>query len=219
MFIHIFAFFTACDGGGIFDTQDTNSSDCNDPGGCENEPLMTTIRSVAPYGWSGDHRIAPLEDWDADPKCEAQSICEYSFPFDNSNPLDEYAILLGSVRGSGPGFICVDQFLDIQDWGETYEIADQWLGEGICGLAPSGEYSGKDVKTSTSDLLNGKEQVMIAFNSNEAIVTGTTFFYQNDEYLLEGWIADDLSEIYYHLIYYDEDGNIRDEYENTIYQE
>lgn len=154
--------------------------------------FSATLRSVAPYGWAGNHRIEMIE-----PEEENIGTCE------DTNSCDASLLEVGNFRLaiSGDTFTCVPQvqLVDVNDDGNTVAVSDAWLDEGTCGLAPEGEDAGWNVDTRITDLGNG-DQVVITIDNYDAVVTEDTFFYEDDEYLLEGWIAEDLSEVYFHRV-------------------
>ncbi len=152
-----------------------------DPG---TNDFAATLRSVAPYGWVGDHFIEPVdEDWGI--ACSGVNECD--------KPVDQYGNYYVSLQGET--WMCTNQvqLVEDRDANSVVDLEADLTGDGICGLTPEGEYSGLDVRTDVGD------QIWIHIESWMAIVTGDTFFYGDDEYLLEGDIAEDLSSITYFL--------------------
>jgi hypothetical protein len=162
------------------------SVDNGDDGG--EDQFSATIRSVAPYGWSGDHYIKPVDQSSMDPNCTDAVECDVDVGFETQKvTLWDWGM-----------WRCVAQELILnrdQD-GDTLSI--DWTGEGICGLTPDGDYSGWNVHTDICSS-TGTDQVCLYLDSWESIVTGNTFFYDDGDYLLEGTIEEDLSSITYYL--------------------
>ena len=153
--------------------------------------FSATLRSVAPYGWVGDHSIEMIEPEEEDIlSCAASASCEASL-VDVGN---------FEIRISGTTFECVPQvqLVDVNDDGLTVAVSDAFLAEGICFLTPEGEYSGMNVWTTVDDE-NGLDQGWIGIESWAAVISGDTFFFEGEDYLLEGSISDDLSSISYYL--------------------
>ena len=152
-----------------------------------------TLRSVAPYGWAGDHFVAPVSDTSPDPDCMSVSECDVAVEEANTQ----------RVRLSGWNFACVSQDMPLREDQNGETISLDWTGEGVCGLAPEGEGDGLEVSTEIKSYLNGFDQVTIEIESWGAVVTGNSFFYQSEglqeDYLLEGTIEDDLSSISFYL--------------------
>ena len=172
-------------------TGDDDASIGNDDDDSTPTPAFeVTLRSVAPYGWSGDHSVAPVSDTSPDPDCMSVSECDVNV--DDSDTQ--------RVRLSGENFTCVRQDVPLREDQNGETISLDWTGEGICGLAPEGEYSGVDVDTAVGDLDDdGTDEVIVYIDSWESIVTGDTFFFENEDYLLSGTIVDDLSSVTFHL--------------------
>ncbi|MBI4435326.1 hypothetical protein HY630_01510 [Candidatus Uhrbacteria bacterium] len=180
---------------------------CTDCGGDDDDSVDVfngaTLRNIAPYGWIGSTNLALVDEF-PDTVCEDVNVCDY--------PVEETGNYF--VATFGETFICVPQtqLVTESDDGNVVSVDDAWTGEGVCGLAPNGEYSGWDVDTDIGSL-NGFDQVWITVDNYMAVITGSDFFYEDDEYLLEGWVSDDLNEVYFHRVL--ETG----EYEQTIYLE
>jgi hypothetical protein len=131
------------------------------------------------------------EENSGDPVCSDAAACEIEILSSSF-----YEVALADVWT----FRCVSQMVEITQNHSTVEVSDAWLGEGICGLAPDGDYDGKNVDTVITDYgSDGTEEVVIRINSDNAVVTNNTFFGNRDGVLLEGTIADDLSWIEYYL--------------------
>src|SRR3989338_2483063 len=150
--------------------------------------FSATLKVVAPYGWSGTFYVFPSDGHPNAPNCEGVKECKVDIESAGSF---ESAI-------TGDTFKCVNQMAYISNNGESVELTDPWINEGQCGLAPpDGDYGTYDVTTEINN-----DQVWIWLGSWGAIVTGDIFFYEDDEYLLEGQISQDLTEIYYHRVSY-----------------
>lgn len=176
---------------GCGDPDNCTGNECNDDDdtGPDPDDFSATLRSVAPYGWVGDHRIEMIEPEEQDVgACTATSSCE----------ADLVEVGKFELKISGDTFVCVPQIqlVDVNDDGATVDVTSPWTGEGICGLAPEGEDDGWDVFTDVSD------QVWIHIDNNMAVVTNDTFFFQNDEYLLEGTITllGESFQVYFHRV-------------------
>ncbi|MBI4256756.1 hypothetical protein HY626_01725 [Candidatus Uhrbacteria bacterium] len=153
------------------------------------------FHNVAPYGWVGDHLVWPYDEnsMGIEPLCSSVNECNAE--------LSEFGTRMVDIDGDT--FMCVPQLLIVGevDDGTTVDATSPWLGEGMCGLAPEGEDDGWEVRTDIHDLnSDGDDEVIIHIASWTAIVTGSEFFYEEDEYLLEGWISEDLSQVYFHRV-------------------
>mgnify|MGYP001594819447 FL=1 len=183
---------TECESEDCTGNTDCVGADCGDdedtgPGPDE---FSATLRSVAPYGWVGDHRIEMIEPEEED----LPPICT------DTNECDRELTSVGNYRVNlqGDTWDCVPQvqLVDVNDLDLTVAVSDAWLGEGACGLAPEGEDGGWEVYTDVAD------QVWIHIDNDGAVVTGDTFFYEDDEYLLEGTITllEESFQVYFHRV-------------------
>ncbi len=166
----------------------------------QSPPFSAQLKIVAPYDWIGEAFYAfPYDGRPSDPDCEGTNECIVD--------LDSEGTL--QVAITGKTFLCVNQFVTIgqANNGQTVELTDEWLEEGQCGLAPDGDYGSYDVVT---EIQEGK--VWIWLDTYSAPITHNTFYYKDEERLLEGEVSEDLSKIYYHRVAYTS-GN---EWEGTI---
>ena len=173
-----------------------SGNDCTDPlfedsEECEGVgPFVTAARMIAPYGWMGDFYATPIDDRTEDPVCEGVGECVYQ-PEDP----DTYELEL-----EGDLFLCVSQETPLSESDSAATTDFTWEGAGQCGLAPEGEADGGwAVRTDIGDRA-GFDQVWIQIVSYAAIVTQDTFFYEDTDYLLEGWISEDLTQVYFHRV-------------------
>lgn len=192
-----------CTGDECEGTADCVDNDCTglDP------DFTANVRMVAPYGWTGTFWLW-ADDARDDPACEDVAECLAE--------TQEVGALWADIDDET--FMCVSQSVRVEETqaGQTVDAVDQWLGEGVCGLAPEGDYGMYDVSTDLGSG-NGYDQVWINFGSrNMAPITGADFFYEDTERLLEGAVSEDLTTIEYHRVVYNEDGSVYNEREGTL---
>ncbi|TAL50943.1 hypothetical protein EPN81_01365 [Patescibacteria group bacterium] len=176
----LLAFATGCG-------EPSNCTDCGDDDATvDSNDFSATLRSVAPYGWVGDHYIYPVNETLPDADCVDAVECDVDV-----EELDQ------RVRLSAWNFSCVPQEVNLND-GETVDI--DWTWEGACSVVPDGVYSGYDVRTDILDVINGFDQMTISIESWYAVITGNEFLYDGGGYYLEGTVSDDLTTIEFSAI-------------------
>ncbi len=198
------------------DCSDTN--DCTDGDCVENGEFLARLHLLAPNGDHADYMADAPDDlvFIGDFKIGTETHENTSECWHEAHAPENDLF----VSFSGDGFSCALQYVDIVSGDNGYDVDVLWDGVApwidedggpTCALDPDGEYTGHDVRTSHND----DGEVVIHIDTGQtAPIVGNEFYFEEDGVLLEGWVAWDLSEIYYHEI--TAAGNER---EQTIYLE
>jgi hypothetical protein len=168
--------------------------------------FLSTFNIVAPEGRTGTFYMT--DEWFSVNKRDDDIVCaDTEECIVEVTKTDDYDIWFDG----GEGYDSLTLAIEVmeKDHGMVFDLA--W-GEGEHGLTPEGVYSGSHY--SDLEIFTGWEDDQLTINldiGSHAIVTGSTFAFDEDGDMVEGTITEDRTEIWLHVVYNNGEGNERED--------